>query len=411
MSPMVDIGELLSISTIPDWNYISKWYYDISYTKSKPDIEVIELVNELLKGKEELSQIQKARIFYNYIEQNIRYSSVPFRQSATVPQKASEVLITRIGDCKDLAVLFTSMCNAVGINAGIVLVIRRQNGTNWTSLPSFDFDHAIAKANLDGKEYYIELTSSYFPFAALGEDLIKAIILDVNNDSSINVIPQALYTNTRQANNIYREATVFFNGENMTNSISTQRTGTMAANIRSYYRDLGKEDRERKFTKSLTTDYSNTKLLALNFNSTLNDCSDTLNYDCSFMAPKVFTKINDLSIVKLPLTEKLAPMQFLSLEERIYPIEAWEYSTCDTLIEKLNVVFPENKKLAEVPKSVHYSCNQCDYTLTFQVQSNELNVIRKMVYKIDYVPVSDYSAYRSFIESVVNSDNQQIGFK
>jgi tetratricopeptide (TPR) repeat protein len=411
MPSMIDIGELLSISTLPDWDYISKWYFDISNTKTKTDVEVIETVNDLLKGKENLSQMQKVRIFYNFIEQNIHYSSVSFRQSGIVPQNASEVLITRIGDCKDLAVLFTSMCDVVGIKAGIVLVLRRQNGTNWINLPSFDFDHAIAKAILDGKEYYIELTSSYYPFATLGESLIKAVVLEVNNDTTMKTSPKVLSPSTRQPNNTYRETKVNFTGDNMTYTISTQRTGSMAAYTRSNYRDIGKEDREKKFTKSITSTYSNVKLLYLNFNSTLSDCSDTLSYSYSYSAPKVFTKINDLSILKLPLIEQLAPMDFLSLEERKYPIEAWKYSTCDTLLEKLIVDFPENKTLAEVPKSVHYSCNQADYSLTFNVQGNELKVIRRMVYKIDNVPVSDYSSYRSFIESVVNSDTQQIGFK
>ena len=411
MPPMIDRGELMNISTMPSWNYISKWYYDISNTKTVPEIEVIETVNSLLNGKENLTQLQKARIIYNFIEQNIRYSSVSFRQNGVVPQKASDVLITRIGDCKDLAVLFTSMCKVAGIKAEIVLVIRRQNGTNWMTLPSFDFDHAIAKAYLEGKEYYIELTSSDFPFAALNETLMNAVVLEVNNDSTKNTMPKQLTSNTRQPNNTDREAKATFTGDNMTCSISTQRTGSSAVGTRENYSNLGKVDRENKFVKSLTDDYSNIKLLSLNFNSTLNDCSDTLTYNYSFVTPKVFTKINDLSILKLPLTEKLYPMDFLSLEERKYPILSWKYSTCDTLTEKLTIVFPENKTLAEVPKTVHYSCNQGDYTLTFSVTGKELNVTRKMISKADTVPVSDYTAYRNFIESVVSSDSQQIGFK
>ena len=411
MPPMIDRCELLSISTMPSWNYISKWYYDISNTKTKPEVEVIETVNELLNGKGNLTQMQKARIIYNFIEQKIRYSSVSFRQNGVVPQKASEVLITRIGDCKDLAVLFTSMCNVAGIKAEIVLVIRRQNGTNWMTLPSFEFDHAIAKAYLEGKEYYIELTSRDFPFATLNESLINAVVLDVNNDSTKNTMPKQLLSATRQPNNIDREAKATFTGDNMTCLISTQRMGASAANTRANYGDLGKVDRENKFVKSITDAYSNIKLLSLNFNPSLNDCSDTLTYNYSFVTPKVFTKINDLSIVKLPLTEKLYPMDFLSLEDRKFSILSWKYSTYDTISEKLTVVFPENKTLAEIPKSVHYSCNQADYILTFSVKGKELNVIRKMVYKTDTVPVSDYIAYRTFIESVVSSDSQQIGFK
>jgi hypothetical protein len=233
----------------------------------------------------------------------------------------------------------------------------------------------------------------------------------VNNDSTKNTMPKQLTSNTRQPNNADREAKATFTGDNMTCTISTQRTGSSAVNTRVNYGDLGKVDRENKFVKSLTEDYSNIKLLSLNFNSTLNDCSDTLTYNYSFVTPKVFTKINDLSILKLPLTEKLYPMDFLSLEERKYPILSWKYATCDTLTEKLTIVFPENKTLAEVPKTVHYSCNQGDYTLTFSVKGKELNVTRKMIYKDDIVPVSNYTAYRNFIESVVSSDSQQIGFK
>jgi hypothetical protein len=370
---------------------------------------VIETVNDLLKGNKNLNQLQKARIFYNFIEQNIRYSSVSFRQSGTVPKKASEVLNTRIGDCKDLAVLFTSMCNVAGIKAEIVLVILRQNGINWMNLPSFDFDHAMAKASLDDKEYYIELTSGYLPFAALDGSIIEAVTLDINNDTE-NVIPKRLNPVTRQPNNTYREAKVSFDGDNMTYLITTKRTGSMAGYTRSIYRDLGREEQEKKFTQSLTGTYSNIKLLSLSFNSTLDDCSDTVWYSYSFVAPKVLTRINNLTLVKLPLTEQISNYDFL-LEERKYPIEAWVYNTCDTLIENLVINFPENKTLIEVPKSVHFFCNQADYTLTFNVQKNQLNVIRKIVYNLNYVPVADYPAYRNFIESVVNSDTQQIGFK
>ncbi|HNW56465.1 MAG TPA: transglutaminase domain-containing protein [Bacteroidales bacterium] len=409
MPQMVDICELLSISTLPDWDYISKWYYDISNTKTKPDHIVTRTVNDILKGKEGLSQYQKALLFYNYIEQNIRYSSVAFRQNGTVPQKASEVLVTRIGDCKDMSVLFTSMCNVAGIKAEMVLVIRRQNGTSWMKLPSFDFDHAIAKASLDGKEYYIELTSSYLPFASLDGSLIDAVTLDISNGPE-KIVPKKLEPDTRQPNNTYRDSRVSFSGDNMTYQIETKRTGSMAENTRSVYRDQSKEDQEKNFTQSLIGTYSNIKLLSLDFNPTLKDCSDTLNYTYSFVAPKVFTRINNLLLVKLPLTEQVPAYDFL-LEDRKYPIEAWRYNTCDTLVEHLVVDFPENKKLVEVPQSVHFSCNQADYTLNFDVVGNKLHVNRKMVYKQNYVPVTDYSAYRNFIESVFNSDTQQIGFK
>jgi tetratricopeptide (TPR) repeat protein len=409
MPPMVDAGVLLNISTLPDWDYVSKWYFDISHTKTEPDKTVTETVNNLLSGKQGLSQMEKARTLYNFIVQNIRYSSVSFRQSGTVPKEASEVLNTRIGDCKDLSVLFTSMCTAAGIKAQVVLVIRRDNGMNWMNLPSFDFDHAIAKAFLDGKEYYIELTSGNFPFATLNEELISAVVLDIDNDPE-KVVPKFLNPITRQSNSTVRRSSVSFSGDDMTDYVTTIRTGCMAANSRSNYRDLGKDELEKKFTQNISGSYSNLKLQSLNFDSTLKSCSDTLKYNYSFIVPKVLTKINNLTIVKIPLTERMPYLNFLQ-DGRKYPIESWKYLFCDTLTEELIINFPENKTLAEVPKSVHYSCRQADYTLIFKVQGKRLIVVRKLVCNMNYVPVSDYPAYRSFMEAMISSDNQQIGFR
>ena len=355
--------------------------------------------------------MQKAHIFYNYIEQNIRYSSVSFRQSGIVPQEASDVIITRIGDCKDLSVLFTSMCREAGINANVVLVCRRENGTYCMPLPSFDFDHAIARAKLDGKEYYIELTSSYYPFAAMGENLYKAFVLNIDNDSTKKAEPIYLTPSTRQVNKIFRQSKVSFSGNNMNKQVYTLRTGDQAAYSRAYYRDFGKEEREKKFTQAISGEYPNTKLLSLTFDANLNDCSDTVTYKYSSISQKVFSEISNLSIVKLPLTDPLNPMDFLSSDERLFPIEAWNYSFGDTIVEKLTIAIPENKQLAEVPKSANYACKQANYSIKYTLLGKELQVERLLVYKNDFVAVSEYKEYKIFMELVAKSDSQQIALK
>ena len=64
-----------------------------------------EKVNELFEGKENLTDKEKAIIIYNYIVNDIRYSSISFRQSGLIPQKASSVINTKLGDCKDVSTL------------------------------------------------------------------------------------------------------------------------------------------------------------------------------------------------------------------------------------------------------------------------------------------------------------------
>ncbi len=46
-------------------------------------------------------------------------------------------------------------------------------------LPSVEFNHCIAKATLDNKSYYIELTDNYLPFTSLPNDLNGALALEI----------------------------------------------------------------------------------------------------------------------------------------------------------------------------------------------------------------------------------------
>ena len=149
----VDAGTILHISTIASWKEIANWYSDICNNKSEEDFEILALYKKLFPdANKTMTQFQKAKIIYEYIESNIRYSSVSFRQSAFVPQRASATLTTRLGDCKDLSNLFVTLAHKAGINAQMVLIDTRDNGQKDILLPSVEFNHCIAKAILDNKE-------------------------------------------------------------------------------------------------------------------------------------------------------------------------------------------------------------------------------------------------------------------
>ena len=180
MPVLADVGAILHVSTIPSWKEIADWYSDISNNKAEEDFEIIALYKKLFPdGQKPMNQFQKAKIIYNYMQANIRYSSVSFRQSAFVPQRASTTVTTRLGDCKDLSSLFVTLAHMAGINAQMVLVDTRDNGEKEMSLPSVEFNHCIAKAVLDNKSYYIELTDNYLPFASLPNNLNGAEILEI----------------------------------------------------------------------------------------------------------------------------------------------------------------------------------------------------------------------------------------
>jgi tetratricopeptide (TPR) repeat protein/transglutaminase-like putative cysteine protease len=411
MTPLSEVAEYLHISSIPDWNFIANWYHDLSRAKTKNSFEVEELVNELLKGKEKLSQLEQAKVFYEYIVKNIRYSSVSFRQSGLVPQKASHVLSSRVGDCKDVSTLFIAMCAEVGIDAHIVLVNTRDNGRKDMVLPSIDFNHAIAKARLDGKDYFIELTSDYNPFAVCGEYLQHAFVLEVYPDSVKKAQPYYLNPPTRLKNGFIRTSTVSFDGDVMKVNRQTQRLGDFGASFRNNFRDKGDQERRKTLTESLSSDYNNLKLIDLVCDSSLTTTAPVVKDSYTFTVGRSITEVAGLNLFTIPFADQVKDASFVSAETRNYGLELWRFWEADTTTEQLTITPPAGKQFVEIPKNVILQCPSASYELTFSRSGQNLIVRRNLIIKKSYVDAAEYTELKDFMNKVIKADATQVAFK
>jgi len=77
MPSMDDVGKVLYISNILNWKFINEWYTDIAKTKTRSSYEIEELIQQLFAGRESAPISEKIKIIYDYITENIHYSSVP----------------------------------------------------------------------------------------------------------------------------------------------------------------------------------------------------------------------------------------------------------------------------------------------------------------------------------------------
>jgi transglutaminase-like putative cysteine protease/Tfp pilus assembly protein PilF len=403
-----DFAATLNLSTVTDWNWINKWYYDISTTKAKSDFEVQDVTHKLLEGKDDLSDLDKIKLIYNYVVKNIHYSSIPFRQNGVVPQKASKVINTKIGDCKDVSTLFVAMCREAGYKAEIVLVNTRDNGQEELFLPNIGFNHAIAKVYVDDTYYIVELTSDLNPFSTMGSSLKGAFVLEINGESSE---PYLLDSKTRLMNAFYRETIVDINGDDINITRNAIKYGDYAASARNAYRDIGEKKRKQKIQRAISDDYAHTKLNSIHFDSTLYTNDDSMTYTYNFDITDAFTQFGSTKLIELPFTVKQKPIDFINNPERKYDLDFWKYINDDYRKEKLVINIPKNLKLSEMPKNKIYSSPYADYSLTFKKTGNKLIAIRHIVFKKDIVPASDFSTFSDFYAKVIKADKTQIGFK
>lgn len=410
MPELSDVGNQLFISTIPDWTFVSNWYWDLAASKSKVNLEVKEAVKQVLEGKENQSEMQKARLIYTYIVNNIKYLSVGFLQSGLIPQKASHTLNTKLGDCKDVSTLFVAMCKEAGLKADLVLIATRNQGKYQMLLPSIDFNHCIARLEVGGQSYYIELTSDKLPFNTFYDNLKNAnSLLIVREGNGEKVQLEYLNPSTRNLNKVIRKSDIVLDGSWVKVKKNTLKTGVYASNMRDVYRGLGGQDQFKEMQRAIVGEFQQTQLKTLKFQG-LEGVSDTVSYQYDYTAPEGVAEIGGLKLLPLPWSEKAKPGDFAIEEDRKYPIDLWTVES-DGEEESMSIGIPAGNELAEMPKNVQISNPVADYSLTFKTEKGRIWANRTFRFKKDSISLSEMKEFDKFYRQVISADNRQLALK
>ncbi|MFT4019325.1 MAG: DUF3857 domain-containing protein [Agriterribacter sp.] len=416
MPSLQDVGASISVSTINSWNDIATWYSDLSAVKTDDDFEVRRVFNELFpKGTASLSQKNIAIAIYNYIEKNIRYSSVAFRQSAYVPQKPSVTINTSLGDCKDLSALFVSLAKLANIKANLVLVNTRDYGQNSMVLPSVEFNHCIVKALLDGKPYYIELTDNNLPFGSLPTSLYEAasLVIPANAkdtvSSKIEFINAVNRTKEKTSRKIYLSV---IDDNDLKVKTDIVKTGALTASLRNQFATLSNQKQMEEMEGNISGSFKNpVKVTAISFKG-LNEQSDSIRYTCEYNVQNEVAELGDIKMVKIPFGDAVATVDNFSLSERKFPVEYWRYEDVDEYETVVEITAPAGTKFYEIPKDEKLSFVNGIYSLQYQLKGeNKLVVTRKASIKKTTIPVEGYAAMKDFLNKIVKAEARYIAFK
>ncbi len=415
MSPLVDVATTFVFSSIPNWQFVSDWYRDMTTNKINAHSDYVfkETFAEILKGKENAAPLEKAALFYEYILQNITYSNVSFLQSNFIPQKASRTITTRLGDCKDVSTLFVALCREAGIKANLVLLDSRFNGKNSLALPSYAFNHCIAQLNLDGKIYYLELTDNKLPFgSALDYDLDSNILPIPYKNESIGSQLLVMEMPFRTKNRIEREAAISIENNDMKIQFSSIRYGQLSSFFRHLYADKGAEDRLKEVNQNVAADWSvPVKVSDLTFGNMDNLC-DSVTSSYRVDAKGVLQNVAGMQIFKLPWSDGLSSLSAITLENRKYPFEFWSMIYADSQTEQFRITLPQGKHFAEIPQNVKLECTAATYELTYTtVPDGNMLVKRTFTKKQDIVAPAEYAAFQEFLTQVSENDNKQYAIK
>ncbi len=413
MSMLHDVVPTLFYTSIPDWKFVSNWYKDLTTSKFNSDYVLKETSASILKGHEQDSPLQKAKLFYDYILNNIAYSSISFMHSNFVPQKASRTITTRLGDCKDVSTLFVALCREAGIDANLVLISTRDNGRNQLTLPTINFNHCIAQLHVEGKTYYLELTDSFLPFGAAESSDLQSNILPIPFDNtSIGDKLVTLEMPFRPTNWTLRNDKITAIGNDYQISHHTTYYAASASSMRSYFRDLGDEERLKNLSQSIASDFTvPVKVAGLTFTN-LDNLADSTTLSCNIDVKKAMQDVAGMKVLTLPWSDKISSLEDVTLEKRNTPFELWSYKSEEIEKERLEFILPQGTAFVEMPKNVHLECANASFDLSFE-KSKEGNLIgiRTFRRKSEIVTPEQYTAFREFMTHVSEADNKQYAVK
>jgi transglutaminase-like putative cysteine protease len=154
MPPPQEVCQHLSVSTIPDWSTVSRWYWDLS----KPHLDAItpdmkKQVAELTAGA--TTDMGKIKAVFYYVSKEIRYMGITPEKDRPgfEPHDVQMTYEKKYGVCRDKAALLVSLLRAAGQNAYPVLTsfgLKKDQ-----EVPNPFFNHAIVGVELHPGEYLL----------------------------------------------------------------------------------------------------------------------------------------------------------------------------------------------------------------------------------------------------------------
>jgi transglutaminase-like putative cysteine protease len=324
MPPYEMVLQRLFVSTTPDWQTISKWYWNLSQAHlAATTPEMQKTVDRLTAGA--TSDRAKIQALFYYVSKNVRYMGVTPEKDRPgfEPHDVCITFTKNYGVCRDKAALLVSLLRLAGFKAYPVLI--NIGAKRDPEVPEPDFDHAIACVQLPDQDYLLmdptdentrdllpsyDCNRSYLVCRPEGENLLTSPVPPVAQH-----LMRVDTTGTLRADgHLDAKSELFFDGVN-------------DDEYRNAFSHMKPDDEQRFFEKHLNLAMPGSKLIAWKLSpENMLDMSSKLQAELHFSVDGMTVNGGGKGIVSLPwIGGQFGIVNFLlagtDLESRKYPLE------------------------------------------------------------------------------------------
>ncbi len=156
MVDLSDVAPKLLISTSPDWQAKSLWFYKVNedYGSFAFDDEIKAKVNEITRGAK--TDWEKISRLTHWVAEEIRYSGISMGPGEGYTlHKGTMDFRDRCGVCKDKAGMLITMLRAAGFESYPAMTMA---GSRIDRIPADQFNHSVTLVKVDNKYHLLDPT-------------------------------------------------------------------------------------------------------------------------------------------------------------------------------------------------------------------------------------------------------------
>jgi hypothetical protein len=156
MVDLSDVAPKLLLSTSPDWQAKSLWFYKVNedYGSFEFDQEIKAKADEIVRGAK--SDWEKISRLTHWVAEEIRYSGISMGEGEGYTlHKGTMTFRDRCGVCKDKAGMLITMLRAAGFVSYPAMTMA---GSRIDRIPADQFNHSVTLVKVDGKYHLLDPT-------------------------------------------------------------------------------------------------------------------------------------------------------------------------------------------------------------------------------------------------------------
>ena len=363
--------------------------------------EIDAKVKEITGGAETVDG-QVARI-YHWVQENTRYISIKGSLgSGWSGHTAQQTFENRYGDCTDKAVLFATMCEAIGVTAYPIILMTNDQGVGVTEIPTLDANHCISEVEFaDGRRLYLDSTAQNFRYPYFRPDDHGAFAINAIR-GDIQRIPVPPPEDNARFSHLDIELKP--TGDVLVKTRNSY-TGSYEAGVRGYWKRVREDEQHRRMSEYVNSISPGAVLEDFTL-SDLTDLETPLTMTLDYVLHHHAIRAKDLLYMRVPTLERDYPE--VALEARRFPIQ---YMTTQQKMLEADIALPKGYAVKWTPEPLEITTPYLEYRGEYRLEKGALRLRERFRRLKRIVPVEDYPAYRDALRAIAAFSKKEIFFR